>query len=213
MIQLLEDINSSGILPTGTYLAGGTAVYLYMKHRISIDLDFFCADSFSSLLILDRLKGIFNPVHVEITETNTLIAYLTTEKIKFSLFHYPFPLLEEIVFLESDSGSVYNVASMSDIESMKAIAIAQRGSIKDFIDLYYIIKRTQHSLKDLFPAIRKKYGVEQNYFYHLKTAMVYFDDAEREFSDILMLDCDAQVSSLTVDQWDQVKNFFREFVL
>lgn len=29
------------ILPERSYPAGGTAVYFYLKHRLSVDLDFF----------------------------------------------------------------------------------------------------------------------------------------------------------------------------
>jgi hypothetical protein len=29
------------LLPEKSYLAGGTAVYFYLKHRVSVDLDFF----------------------------------------------------------------------------------------------------------------------------------------------------------------------------
>lgn len=35
-------------LPASTYLAGGTAVALYLNHRVSIDIDLFTENDFFS---------------------------------------------------------------------------------------------------------------------------------------------------------------------
>ena len=81
------------ILPEGTYLAGGTAVYFYLKHRISVDLDFFTRDKFSGEVFLHSMKGCFDEVAVELLRKDTVIIYIGPEKLKFSLFYLPYRLL------------------------------------------------------------------------------------------------------------------------
>jgi hypothetical protein len=62
-------------LPKDTYLAGGTAVALYMGHRLSFDLDFFTLNAFDSLAlsrsILEVLQSSFKVATNHIVE-NTL---------------------------------------------------------------------------------------------------------------------------------------------
>lgn len=41
-------ILGKGVLPKGTYMAGGSALALYFGHRISVDFDFFTNIPFSS---------------------------------------------------------------------------------------------------------------------------------------------------------------------
>ena len=69
------------------------------------------------------------------------------------------------------------VSSLDDIACMKLSAIAQRGSRKDFIDVYTLVQRYR-SLPDLLDMYRKKYDVGDiaSVFYGL----VYFDDVEQE---------------------------------
>ena len=62
-------------LPEKSYLAGGTAVYLYLKHRVSIDLDFFTPNPFNSDLLIHKIKECFDHVHVQLMEKNTVILY------------------------------------------------------------------------------------------------------------------------------------------
>ena len=62
---------------------------------------------------------------------------------------------------------------------MKLIAISGRGSRKDFIDLYTIL-RNGPILKDFFPLLPIKYGAGRANVYHILKSLTYFKDAERE---------------------------------
>jgi hypothetical protein len=77
LFRILE----SNILPEGCYLAGGTAVYFYLKHHVSIDLDFFSPKSFNPEIFIHNIKRNFNEVDVELMEKNTIILYLSKDKI------------------------------------------------------------------------------------------------------------------------------------
>jgi hypothetical protein len=43
------------LLPELTYLAGGTAVYFYLNHRVSIDLDFFTTTPFNAQQFVHKI--------------------------------------------------------------------------------------------------------------------------------------------------------------
>ena len=69
------------------------------------------------------------------------------------------------------------MASMEDIACMKLSAVAQRGSKKDFIDIYALGLR-HFSLKEMLQLYQKKYAVRD--IAHVLYGLTYFDDAERE---------------------------------
>ena len=80
------------------------------------------------------------------------------------------------------SGTVYRglvVADPRDIAVMKVVAIGGRGSRKDFVDLYFIL-RAGGSLESVFEMVRRRFkGIDFNE-YHLLKALVFFEDAETE---------------------------------
>ena len=71
------------------------------------------------------------------------------------------------------------IASLEDILVMKVIAIIQRGTKKDFIDLWTIIKEKKYSLQDTFIFCKTKYGKALAESIAVK-ALTYFKDAEEE---------------------------------
>ncbi len=208
LIQLLK----AQILPTESYLAGGTALYYYLHHRLSVDLDFFTQTSFNPEMLVFKLREEFSTADVEIMEKESLIAFLSAEKIKFSLFSFPYHLLSSLKCLELSDEVTCPAASLDDIAAMKAIAISQRGSAKDFVDLFYLLQHTQIKFEDLSSFVQQKYRLEKKYEYHLKTAMVYFDDAERELDSIMLVQEDDHLHKLLETDWKEIKEFFSRFI-
>ena len=208
--KLLNDIIKAGVLPKDCYLAGGTAVYFYLNHRLSRDLDFFSLNVFHSEIILKRFENYFE-VKIEILEKDTIIIYLTKEKIKFSLFHYPYPLLNNLHFKEINNHMECPIASFLDIIAMKIIAIVQRGSAKDFIDLFFLLEKMKLQFHEIVGLVKKNYGVEDRYEYQIKTAITYFDDADQEVSDIYLIDKKDNLEMISEKNWNDIKYFFIEF--
>lgn len=103
-------------------------------------------------------------------------------------------------------------AALEDIEAMKAVAITQRGSIKDFVDFYFMLKKTRHSFADILKGVIKKYGLDQAYEYQLKTSFVYFADAEKEVDQIIMIDKNNQEKRLADKEWEKIKQFFQGYI-
>ena len=56
--------------------------------------------------------------------------------------------------------------------------------------------------------VRRKYDLDDKYIYHLKTAMVYFDDAEQELGAIMVVDESRGIRSMSGKEWKEIKDFF-----
>jgi hypothetical protein len=155
------------------YLAGGTAVSIYFGHRGSYDLDWFISSSLSDPLQLAQLlrdEGI-NFVTDSI-EQGTL--YGNIENVRLSFLEYHYDLLQPLTFW--NEGSCF-LASLDDLACMKLAAVAQRGSRKDFIDIFSLVQQYK-PLSELLLLYQKKYHTEN--IAPVLMGLVYFGDAEEE---------------------------------
>ena len=174
------------------YLAGGTALALELGHRISIDLDFFSVNDFSTQKIADRLK---EKGHLEISsqDEDTLNGLLNGVKISF--FKYPYQLLSPT----KEYGGVA-LADERDIAAMKILAISHRGSKKDFVDLFVLLKI--YSLTDLLEFFNKKYKDYNYNTLHILKSLLYFTDA----------DLDPEPMYINAIAWSEVKKTIKNVV-
>lgn len=144
------------ILPSFTswknefYLAGGTGLALQIGHRESVDFDFFSPQSFDTDILIKRLTDLLgeNSFTVIQVEKNTLSTILNKE-IKISFMTYEYPLISPLIASE-----YMNIASIPDIACMKLSAIMQRSTLKDYVDLYEIMKI--YPLEQLISFSKKK---------------------------------------------------------
>ena len=152
------------------YLAGGTGLALQIGHRTSVDFDFYTSQKFEPREILNQFEEEFpNQVEIILQKENTLI--LNIDGVQISCFFYIYPLILPLI----EIGGVAT-ASIEDITAMKIIAIGQRGTKRDFIDVYYLLKR--FGLEEIFRFTQKKYPKFN--IYHALRSLVYFVDAEKE---------------------------------
>ena len=154
----------------GFYLAGGTALALRLGHRRSIDFDWFCTTPLDDVLRLARTLQDAAPLKVEGTERGTLHA--TVFKVRVSFMEYRYPLLRPTTAWAAR----VRLASLEDIACMKLSAVAQRGSRKDFVDLFALGRHVP--LARALRSFVKKYGTSE--IGHVLYGLSYFDDAERE---------------------------------
>lgn len=170
------DNNRKAILPSFSvfkdvyYLAGGTGLALQLGHRDSIDFDFFRTDSFSTEDLTRQLRKIFQDLSVIQEEKDTLTV-MVNGSIKISFFSYPYPLIQPHV-----SSEFFNIASIEDIGCMKLSAVMSRSLLKDYIDLFFIIKNIP--LPSLLSSSDKKFP-QFNSTIALKS-LAYFDDIVEE---------------------------------
>lgn len=165
--RALALLGKSGVLKKA-YLAGGSALALQLNHRQSIDFDFFISKDFLASKLVSQFSMVGKFIQ-EKAEKGTILGQF--EGVKFSLFHYFYPLLKTpIVF------SGIKIAHLEDIAPMKLTAICDRGSKKDFIDIYFLAKK--FSLEKLLQFYDQRYKkLEVNLVAILKS-LTYFVDAE-----------------------------------
>jgi len=152
------------------YLAGGTALAIQLGHRESIDLDFFSRNDFSVEKIKETLSQIGN-LSVDYEEEGTLSGVL--DGVKISFFHYNYDQLFPLV----NYGEVF-LADERDIAAMKIDTVSSRGSKKDFIDIYFLLKR--YSLAQLIAFFENKFKNIKYNKLHILKSLIYFSDAENE---------------------------------
>lgn len=113
-------------------LVGGTALALQLGHRNSVDIDLFGSHNLrdenitQAFSIFDKVEALSISASIKIHLINT---------IKVDLVKYKYDWLDPIVNIED-----IRMASLRDIAAMKIAAISQRGSKKDFIDLYFLLE-------------------------------------------------------------------------
>jgi hypothetical protein len=176
------------------YLAGGTGCALHIGHRRSHDFDFFSGTKFENFPIQNSLRNQGQFV-IDYSDSNTLVGSFNGTKI--SLFHYAYPLIEEAV---NDLG--VRVASLVDIGCMKIDAISSRGTKRDFVDLFFILKNLGVDLKAFFGYFDRKYGPDGFNRHHVLKSLVYFEDADKEPEPEMLVDF----------SWAVTKRFFVESV-
>jgi len=152
------------------YMAGGTDLALQIGHRRSYDFDFFIPADFDSSSVIRKLKMI-GEYNRESEEKNTINGRLNGVRISFFGYHYK--MIDDF-----RKFNILKLAGLKDIAAMKLEAIAGRGSKKDFVDLFFLLKR--YTIEDMFSYHERKYGTGLNNQYHLLKSLVYFTDAEEE---------------------------------
>ena len=173
--QSLKLLNEMGNNPSpqlrNWILAGGTGLALHKGHRLSEDLDFFRTDDLdvrelhSLLSQYDRYETLQEAEH-----TLTVII----RKTKLSFFRVRDPFL-----FKATPYRFFRLADVRDIALMKLAAISGRGSRKDFIDLYTIL-RDKPALSEYFSLLPRKYTPDRINTYHILKSLTYFSDAEKE---------------------------------
>ncbi len=154
------------------YLAGGTALALQIGHRDSIDFDFFTQNDIDTAKLFEKIKSVFQDFKIlKIQEENNTLTVLIDENIKISFFTYKYKLINNFINEEN-----LKLASVEDIALMKLSAILSRATIKDYIDLYFILKK--YELNDLLKKSKEKFpDIDTNL---ILKSLVYFKDIENE---------------------------------
>jgi len=170
-------------------LAGGTGLALRLGHRVSEDFDFFRTDGASPLALHEVFRRI-GPYETLQEADHTLTVLAGGTKVSFFTVKDPF-------LFKPDSYRFFAVADMKDIALMKLAAISGRGSRKDFVDMFTMV-RNGLGLRELFALFPKKYGQGRANVYHLLKSLTYFEDAEKEPMPVM----------LEPFNWKECKSFF-----
>ena len=151
----------------GFCLAGGTALALQIGHRTSLDIDLFSNFSFDTAYILENLSADFG-FTLFFSATNTLKGSINGVKVDILAHRYPYVskpvILDNIIMLSTE-----------DIIAMKLNAISISGQrVKDFIDIYYLLK--SYSVFDMIRFYKKKYASFNEV--NVLKSLVWFEDID-----------------------------------
>lgn len=121
----------ASIIPDYAYLAGGTALTVHLRHRVSRDLDFFTEQPFDTSAIIELVSGVgeFATTLVEYGTVNGLF-----ESTKFQMLdasHHT--LLKEPIRFAG-----IRIASVADLMATKLKVIQDRGALRDYFDIMLI---------------------------------------------------------------------------
>lgn len=149
-------------------LVGGTALALQIGHRESVDIDLFGRFDIEDDHLKDILSSIGETNEINISRS---IKQFYVNNVKLDIVNYRYAWLDPTVLKEG-----IRMASLKDIAAMKLSAITQRGSKKDFIDLYYLLQ--YFSIADIFSIYLEKITDGNHWLAH--RSLTYFTDADQQ---------------------------------
>lgn len=181
-LELLKKLLSIDLF-SGLRLVGGTSLALQIGHRKSIDLDLF---GNIDVDVLEINKALAQIGEITLLKDSKNIHIYLVNGVKVDVVNYTYPWLQDLV--DTDG---LRLATSRDIAAMKMSAITGRGSKKDFIDLYFLLKKM--TLSEMLNLYLSKYN--DGSLFLLMKSLVYFDDA----------DIDEMPDMLIPVKWENVK--------
>lgn len=166
------------------FVIGGQAIRCLCPYRPSRDVDFgvITAVGFAQLVAQLERTG-----KLEISERSSSTAHLRWNGIDVSIFKLPF-LKPYVTDRRID---------ITAILGTKLHAILDRGTRRDFFDLYVMLQHHQLGIVACLQAIRQVYAMDVNESLMLR-ALTFFDDADRE----------TKLPGEGANDWTAVKDYF-----
>jgi predicted nucleotidyltransferase component of viral defense system len=122
-------------------LVGGTALSLHLAHRLSEDLDFMFDGKFlESRTIVNFINNVFKGEFKLIKQDNDHQLDFIIKDVKVTFFTNDAVNINFEVKDHSVPFINVNIATVDIISTLKINTLAQRNTIRDYYDLYYIAK-------------------------------------------------------------------------
>jgi len=141
---VLKKFSSEAFLKDNFYFTGGTALSsVYLNHRYSDDLDFFSYSKFDNFGILSLVQTWSTDLKVKVTSRNIgniynfALEFSSDYSLKLDFAHYPYKNVGPFTLIPELN---IKVDSLKDIAVNKFVTVGQRTDIKDFVDLYFLLK-------------------------------------------------------------------------
>ena len=182
-LELLKRLQQLPVL-SNTRLVGGTALALQLGHRKSIDLDFFGQINVNSQELREALQTL--GMLTVLSDSKNIHIYVLNG-VKIDIVNYTYPWIDDVVCKDG-----IRLASPKDIAAMKITAIEGRGTKKDFVDIYFLLKT--YSLNNILDFYAQKYS-DSSSFMAMKS-LAYFEDAEEDPMPYMFVDV----------SWDEIKS-------
>ena len=181
-LELLKRLQQLPVL-SNTRLVGGTALALQLGHRKSIDLDFFGQINVNSQELREALQTL--GMLTVLSDSKNIHIYVLNG-VKIDIVNYTYPWIDDVVCKDG-----IRLASPKDIAAMKITAIEGRGTKKDFVDIYFLLKT--YSLNNILDFYAQKYSNSSSFM--AMKSLAYFEDAEEDPMPYMFVDV----------SWDEIK--------
>ena len=151
------------------YLVGGTAIALYLGHRRSIDFDLFKFAPLNRKKNLEKVQSSGFPSIVTWNVTDQM--NLVVNEVKVTFFQYPFQIKANNSF-----DNIIKLPELLNLAAMKAYALGRRSKWKDYVDLYFLLKK-KFSIDEISQRAIEIYGdlFSDKLF---RSQLSYFEDVD-----------------------------------
>ncbi|GIW67502.1 MAG: hypothetical protein KatS3mg096_370 [Candidatus Parcubacteria bacterium] len=159
------------------YLAGGTGLSLILGHRKSYDFDFFSEKKFDERNLFEKILSLAknHKVIKSLSDKSSLFLVFDNE-VNVNFLFYKYPLIKPLI-----KTKFLNIASLEDILCMKLLVVTERIEFKDYVDLYYGLKKVK--LKQIVNLFNKKISdVDINFIFK---ELLDFSEIEEEPIDFM----------------------------
>jgi hypothetical protein len=173
-IRIIE-AQAEGVRQGAFFLAGGTGLAIRLHHRVSKDLDWFTGRPFDAQALrraLDRAP--LKPTATEQHSDQTVRAYYGTFETSFILYKQVPSQTDEVQVARNLS---VPLAKLELLAAMKAAAVHDRGTKRDFVDIYAICKEPGWSVARFIDHAARMLPLKEG---QVALALTYFADAERQ---------------------------------
>jgi len=161
---VLDRVSKENSITEKFYFTGGTALAEhYLQHRYSDDIDLFTVKPFENQSILNFISNTTKDRYsFESRFSSPLYTFMLhpiagNVDLKVDFSQYPYIQLEKPEMIRN-----IPVDSIVDIATNKLLTISQRTSVKDFVDLYFLLQT--HSVYDLMEGVKIKFGIKTEPF-------------------------------------------------
>jgi hypothetical protein len=141
-------------------------------HRRSVDLDWFGAGYLDDPMLFAH-ELIRAGIRLDIGNVQPGTLHAVASGVRVSFFDYPYPLLGPP---EQIGGIDGLVAALPDLSAMKLLAVIQRGTRKDFVDVHALL--SEFTLAEMIDHFCRKFAVSDPS--RLIYSLTYFDEADKE---------------------------------
>ena len=133
------------------FLVGGTAIALYIGHRHSIDFDLFTENKIQRRKIKNIIiKCGWEPDNIIYEAFDQM--HLIVNNVKITFFLYPHKIDSKHNF-----DNIIKLPELIDLAAMKAYALGGRAKWKDYVDVYFLLKK-YFSFSDIAKRTKQIYG-------------------------------------------------------
>ena len=159
---IFDEFSKDKSLRKQFYFTGGTALSaFYLHHRESEDLDFFSESDFVNQITDQFTNQISKNINTEPRFTqieNTRMYELLRDgklQIKIDFNYYSYQRLKQGITFQD-----VEIDSLFDIATNKLQTIVSRTQVKDFVDLFFLLK--EFTFWDLVHAVKQKFNLDED---------------------------------------------------